>query len=66
MRQCSKCSKFRRFLSLLINGFPFVREYRLHRKLRHKKIKVQRNKLAKVEPEHLRRYILMSGKIRRL
>jgi hypothetical protein len=53
------------FLSLLINCFPFVREFRLHKKIRHKKIKMQR-KLIKDEPKHLRRYVMMSGTIRRL
>lgn len=69
MRQCSQCSKVRRFLSLLINNFPFVREFRLRKKIRHKKLKMQRKlsrKLSKDEPKHLRRYVMLSGTIRRL
>ena len=64
MRQCSRCSKIRKFLLLLVNGFPFVREFRL-RKIRQKKIKMQRV-VYKNEPKHLRRYIMQSGTIRRL
>lgn len=64
MSQCAKCSKIRKFLSLLINGFPFVREFRLRRKIRHKRIKIK--KRINDEPKHLRRYILQSGTIRRL
>ncbi|WP_342227080.1 hypothetical protein [Rickettsiella endosymbiont of Rhagonycha lignosa] len=64
MRQCSKCSKIRKFLTLLANGFPFIREYRVRRKIRYKKLKMQ--KLIKDDPKHLRRYILQSGTIRRL
>lgn len=41
MSQCSKCSKIRQFLSLLINGFPFVREFRLRKKIRQKKIRMK-------------------------
>jgi len=62
MRQSSKCA---RFLSLLVNCFPWVREYRLHRKIRHKRLKIQL-KLPKDEPKHLRRYVILSGSIRRL
>ncbi|MES2142507.1 MAG: hypothetical protein V4471_06485 [Pseudomonadota bacterium] len=65
MHQCSKCSKIRRFLSLLINCFPFVRAYRLRRKTRHKKLKMQRTWL-KDEPKRLRRYVMLAGTIRRL
>ncbi|MFZ0219311.1 MAG: hypothetical protein WAL30_03800 [Candidatus Aquirickettsiella sp.] len=54
-----------RFLSLLINCFPFVREFRLRKKIRHRRIKTQR-KSVKDEPKHLRRYVMMSGTIRRL
>lgn len=64
MSQCSKCSKVRQFFLLLINGFPLVRELRLRRKLRQKKIRMQR--LIKDEPKRLRRYIMQSGTIRRL
>lgn len=64
MSQCSKCSKIRKFLSLLVNSFPFIREYRVRRKIRYKKLKMQ--KLIKDDPKHLRRYILRSGTIRRL
>lgn len=64
MSQCSKCSKIRRFFLLLINGFPLVREMRVRRKLRQKKIRMQ--KLIKDEPKHLRCYIMQSGTIRRL
>jgi hypothetical protein len=65
MSQCSKCSKVRKFLSLLINCFPFVREFRLRKKIRYKRLKMQCS-LSKDEPKHLRRYILQSGTIRRL
>lgn len=65
MRQCSKCSKVRRFLSSLINNFPLVRGFRLLKKMRHKKLKTQ-HKLIKDEPKHLRRYVMLSGTIRRL
>lgn len=54
-----------RFLSLLINCFPFVREFRLRKKIRYKRLKTQR-KLPKDEPKHLKRYIKMYGTIRRL
>ncbi|TLY47853.1 MAG: hypothetical protein E6K54_05590 [Gammaproteobacteria bacterium] len=64
MSSCTKCSKIRRFLLLLVNGFPFVRELRLRRKIRQKRIRMQ--KLIKDEPKHLRRYIMQSGTIRRL
>lgn len=53
------------FLSLLIDCFPFVREFRLRKKIRHKRLKMQR-KLPKEEPKHLRRYVMLSGTIRRL
>lgn len=56
------------FLSLLFNCFPFVRTfraYRLRRKASMRKIKMCR-KLKKGEPKHLRRYVVMSGTIRRL
>lgn len=65
MQKCSKCLKFRKFLLSLMDGFPFVRELRLRKKLRNKRLKMQR-KLTKDEPKHLRRYIMMSGTIRRL
>jgi hypothetical protein len=65
MNPCSKCSKIRKFLSLLVNSFPFVRELRLHRKIRHKRLKMQ-CRLSKDEPKHLRSYIMQSGTIRRL
>jgi hypothetical protein len=64
MQQCSQCSKIRKFLSLLVNGFPFVREFRVRKKIRYKRLKMQ--KLIKDDPKHLRRYILRSGTIRRL
>lgn len=64
MSQCFKCSKVRQFFLLLINGFPLVRELRLRRKLRHKRIRMQ--KLLKDEPKHLRRNIVQSGIVRRL
>lgn len=64
MSSCTKCSKIRRFLLLLVNGFPFVRELRLRRKIRQKRVRMQ--KLIKDEPKHLRRYIMHSGTIRRL
>lgn len=64
MSQCSKCSKVRKFLSLLINCFPFVGEFRLRKKIRYKRLKMQCS--LKDEPKHLRRYILQSGTIRRL
>lgn len=64
MSQCSKCSKIRKFLSLLVKGFPFIREFRLRRKIRRKRLKMQ--KIIKDEPKHLRRYLLQSGTIRRL
>lgn len=54
-----------RFLSLLINSFPFVREFRLRKKIRLKRIKMSR-RLSRDDAKHLRRYILMSGTIRRL
>ncbi|MCH9636803.1 hypothetical protein A1D18_00155 [Candidatus Rickettsiella isopodorum] len=54
-----------RFLSLLINCFPLVREFRLYKKMRHKKLKMRR-KLVKNDPKHLRRYVIQSGTIRRL
>lgn len=57
--------KKHRFFSLLWNSFPFVRAYLLHRKIQAKKIKICR-KLKKIDPKHLRRYIIMSGTIRRL
>ena len=53
-----------RFFSLLLNSFPFVRAYLLHRKIQVKKIKICR-KLKKADPKYLRRYI-MSGTVRRL
>jgi hypothetical protein len=55
-------------LSLLFNCFPFVRTfkaYRLRRKVSMRKVKICR-KLKKEEPTHLRRYVVMSGTIRRL
>jgi hypothetical protein len=64
MSQCSKCSKIRHFFLLLINGFPFVREFRLRKKLRQKRKRMKN--LVKDEPKHLRRYIMQSGTIRRL
>ncbi|MEN9917368.1 MAG: hypothetical protein RLY40_1307 [Pseudomonadota bacterium] len=64
MSQCSKCSKIRQFLLLLVNGFPFVRELRVRRKIRQKRIRMQ--KLTKDEPKHLRRYLMQSVTIRRL
>lgn len=60
MRECSKCSKYRKFLSSLINCFPFVREFRLGKKLRNKRLKMQR-KLVKNKPKRLRRYVILSG-----
>ncbi len=65
MRQCSQCSKVRRFLSLLIKNFPLSREFRLRKKIRLKKLKMQ-HKILKDEPKHLRRYVMSSGTIRRL
>ncbi len=62
MRSRSKCY---RFLLLLVNCFPFVREYKLRKKNRYKRLKIQR-KFLKDEPKHLRRYVVMSGTIRRL
>lgn len=59
-----QCSKIRKFLSLLANGFPFVREFRTHRKIRQKRLKMR--KFIKDEPKHLRRYVIQSGTIRRL
>jgi hypothetical protein len=53
------------FLSLLVNCFPLVREFRLCKKIRNKRIK-KNLKLAKDEPKHLRRYVMLSGTIRRL
>ncbi len=64
MNACSKCSKVRQFFILLINGFPLVRELRLRRKLRQKRIRMQN--LIKDKPKHLRRYVMPSGTIRRL
>lgn len=64
MHKFSRCSKLRKFLSLLINGFPFVRELRASRKIRQKKLKMPT--FIKDEPKHLRRYIRQSGTIRRL
>lgn len=55
-------------LSLLFNCFPFVRifrMYRLRRKIGIRKVKMCRN-LKKAEPDHLKRYVVMSGTIRRL
>lgn len=54
-----------RFLSLLINCFPFVREFRLRKKIHYRRLN-KRRKLPKDEPKQLRKYILMSGTIRRL
>lgn len=64
MSQCLKCSKIRQFFLLLINGFPLVREIRVRRKLRQKRMRMQ--KLIKDEPKKLRRYVIQSGTIRRL
>lgn len=54
-----------RFLSLLVKCFPFVREFRLRKKMRCRRIN-KRRKLPKDAPKHLRRYLMMSGTIRRL
>ena len=53
------------FLSLLISCFPFVREFRVRKKIRYRRIN-KRRKLPKDEPKHLRRYVMLSGTIRRL
>ena len=65
MRQYYQSSSVRRFLALLLNCFPFVREYRLRQKIQKKRLKMQR-KLRKDEPKRLRRYIMLAGTIRRL
>lgn len=54
------------FLSLLINCFPFVREFRLRKKIRYRRRINRRRKLPKDELKQLRKYIMMSGTIRRL
>lgn len=53
------------FLLLLSDAFLLAREFRLRKKIRYKRLRMQR-KLAKDEPRHLRRYIVHSGTIRRL
>lgn len=61
---CSKYSKIHKFLSLLVNCFPFVRRFRVHRKIRYKRIK--KMNLIKDKPKHLRGYLVASDKVRRL
>lgn len=55
--------KKHRLLALLINNFPLVKAYRFRRRMRAKKLKIRQ---IKDEPIKLRRYLIMSGTIRRL
>lgn len=56
--------KHSRFFSLLVNFFPFVRELRLRKKIRHRR-RHRGRKRFKDEPR-LRRSIMRLGTTRRL
>lgn len=56
--------KLHSFFLLLISCFPFVREYRLRKKLQLKRKKIYAQ-LNKKRNERLKRYLLFSDSIRR-